>query len=118
MRLIFGIVKQLTKITNNSYDKHKQLSFDTYTFYLLMQWSENFAFDLNTEESIFSKYFNYSLAFIKNYPLLQLSRKLEVPFIFLYQDLQVCRFDYCVLASYFVHCLVLPQLRSSYAHSQ
>ena len=30
MRLIFGIVKQLTKITNNSCDKHKQLSFDTY----------------------------------------------------------------------------------------
>ena len=90
----------------------------TLTFYLLMQWSENFAFDLNTEESIFSKYFNYSLAFIKSYPLLQLSHKLEVPFIFLYQDLQVCRFDYCVLASYFVHCLVLPQLRSSYAHSQ
>ena len=27
MRLIFDIVKQLTKITNNIYDKHKQLSF-------------------------------------------------------------------------------------------
>ena len=28
-RLVFGIVKQLAKITNNSFDKHKQLSFNT-----------------------------------------------------------------------------------------
>ena len=88
MRLIFGIVKQLTKITNNSYVMQTQaIELWRFAFYLLMQWSKNFAFDLNTEESIFPKYFNYSLAFIKNYSLLQLSHILEAPFFLLYQDL-------------------------------
>ena len=87
--------------------KHKQLSFDALPSTFLCNEVKNFAFDLNTEESIFPKYFNYSLAFIKNYSLLQLSHILEAPFFLLYQDLQICHFDYCVLASYFLHYLVL-----------
>ena len=67
MRLIFDIVKQLTKITNNSYVMQTQaIELCRLPSTSLCNEVNIFASNVNTEESFFSKYVNYSLAFIKN----------------------------------------------------